>query len=57
MGFGRDLRPVETSDQMADTVLNYFDSLERKDNNIQGQLREIFAILTSLDMRITDNNS
>ncbi|AOX02907.1 hypothetical protein BJP34_28800 [Moorena producens PAL-8-15-08-1] len=57
MGFGRDLRPVETSDQMADTVLNYFDSLERKDNNIQGQLREIFAILTSLDKRITDNNS
>ena len=57
MGFGRDLRPVETSDQMADTVLNYFDSLERKDNNIQEQLRQIFAILTSLDMRITDNNS
>ncbi|MDJ0796847.1 MAG: RICIN domain-containing protein [Calothrix sp. MO_167.B12] len=57
MGFGRDLRPVETSDQMADTVLNYFDSLERKDNNIQGQLREIFALLTSLDMRITNNNS
>ncbi|NEQ84257.1 MAG: hypothetical protein F6K26_30015, partial [Moorea sp. SIO2I5] len=57
MGFGRDLRPVETRAQMADTVLNYFDALEQKENNIQEQLSQILDILSRLDIGITDKNS
>ncbi|NEP86225.1 MAG: LamG domain-containing protein [Okeania sp. SIO2C2] len=48
MGFGRDIRKQQDPDQITAEVVNYFDSLEGKNQSIQGELADIRGKLTEL---------
>ncbi|WP_205127404.1 hypothetical protein [Okeania hirsuta] len=48
MGFGRDIRKQQDPDQITAEIVNYFDSLEGKNQSIQGELADIRGKLTEL---------
>ena len=54
MGFGRDLRRVDSVGQAAEEVLNYFDALEQDSGAIKAEIGELKSQLSQALSKLDD---